>query len=142
MPSSKSDKPQPVSTAEFDAKFDDGEDITAHLDLSTVRVCPPDLTIQKVNVDFPAWVVAALDREAKEIGIARQALIKVWISERLKGGRPPGSKAKKNARPFETSIRSPRGDKAPQAGEPSKARITKLVAKTAKQGPKSKSTPA
>lgn len=42
-----------------------------------------DLTPRKVNVDFPAWVVAELDREASRIGIARQALIKLWIVERL-----------------------------------------------------------
>ncbi len=42
-----------------------------------------DLTPTKVNVDFPAWVVAALDEEADRIGIARQALIKLWIVERL-----------------------------------------------------------
>ena len=42
-----------------------------------------DLTPQKVNVDFPAWVVSALDREADRLGVPRQSLIKVWIAERL-----------------------------------------------------------
>ena len=36
-----------------------------------------------MNVDFPAWVVEALDREARRIGIGRQAVIKTWIAERL-----------------------------------------------------------
>ena len=30
-----------------------------------------------------AWVVEALDREARRIGIGRQAVIKTWIAERL-----------------------------------------------------------
>jgi len=34
-------------------------------------------------VDFPKWIIAALDREADRIGVARQALIKMWIVERL-----------------------------------------------------------
>jgi len=70
-----------LSAAEFDKKFDAGEDISGHLDLATARVCEPEM--QKVNVDFPAWVVTGLDREAARLGIARQALIKVWIAERL-----------------------------------------------------------
>ena len=74
-------KPAALTVAEFDKKFDAGEDISAHLDLATAKVCEPEM--QKVNVDFPAWVVSGLDREAARLGIARQALIKVWIAERL-----------------------------------------------------------
>lgn len=58
-------------------------DLSAHL--HNPRAVPAGVAPQKVNVDFPAWVVAALDREAQRIGIARQALIKVWIVERLEG---------------------------------------------------------
>ena len=39
---------------------------------------------KKVNVDFPEWVIEALDKEAKRIGVTRQSIIKVWIAERLK----------------------------------------------------------
>ncbi|HIC43916.1 MAG TPA: CopG family transcriptional regulator, partial [Sulfurimonas sp.] len=39
---------------------------------------------KKVNVDFPEWVINALDDEAKKIGVTRQSIIKVWIAERLK----------------------------------------------------------
>jgi hypothetical protein len=35
-------------------------------------------------VDFPNWMVHSLDREAKKLGVTRQSIIKVWISERLK----------------------------------------------------------
>ena len=38
----------------------------------------------KVNVDFPEWVIESLDKEAKKISVTRQSIIKVWISERLK----------------------------------------------------------
>lgn len=42
-----------------------------------------DAGVFRVNVDFPAWTVSGLDKEATRLGISRQALIKVWIAERL-----------------------------------------------------------
>ena len=66
---------------EFDRKFDAGEDITAELDLSAAR--RPGQEARRVNVDFPAWMVDSLDREAKRLGVTRQSVIKVWIAEKL-----------------------------------------------------------
>ncbi len=66
---------------ELDRKFDQGEDITPHLDLSKAR--RPKLEQKRVNVDFPLWMVQCLDREAQRLGVARQALIKLWLAERL-----------------------------------------------------------
>lgn len=31
---------------------------------------------KRVNVDFPAWMVGSLDREARRLGVTRQSLIK------------------------------------------------------------------
>ena len=77
-----------VTAKEFDAKFDNGEDISEHLDFSK-SVKLKDFNklktdTKKVNVDFPEWVINALDDEAKKIGVTRQSIIKVWIAERLK----------------------------------------------------------
>ena len=36
-----------------------------------------------MNVDFPGWMVEALDREANRLGVTRQSIIKVWIAEKL-----------------------------------------------------------
>lgn len=74
----------------FDARFDEGESILNDLDLSTAR--RPNLTPQRVNVDFPSWEVEALDREANRLGITRQSLIKVWIAERLDALHPQALK--------------------------------------------------
>ena len=38
---------------------------------------------RQVHVDFPVWMVERLDSEAERLGVARQALIKMWIAERL-----------------------------------------------------------
>jgi hypothetical protein len=36
-----------------------------------------------ISLDIPAQMLKNLDREATRIGVARQALIKVWLAERL-----------------------------------------------------------
>jgi hypothetical protein len=66
---------------EFDRRFDEGEDVTAILDLDQSR--RPGLEPRRVNVDFPSWMVDSLDREARRLGVTRQSVIKVWIAERL-----------------------------------------------------------
>jgi hypothetical protein len=70
-----------ISAAELDAKFDADEDIEDHMDLSTLR--RPGLEKKRVNVDFPDGMVRQLDREAQARGVTRQALIKMWIADRL-----------------------------------------------------------
>ena len=70
-----------MKASEFDRKFDAGEDISGEVDWSKAR--RPSLAPRRVNVDFPAWVVEALDREAGRLGVTRQALVKLWIAERL-----------------------------------------------------------
>jgi hypothetical protein len=70
-----------ITVEEFDRMFDDGEDIDDFMDWS--KATRPNLVPKRVNVDFPTWMVNALDREAKRIGITRQALIKLWIAARL-----------------------------------------------------------
>lgn len=71
-----------MKAKEFDAKFEKGEDLTKHLDLTKAR--RPDQEQRRVNVDFPNWMIHSLDKEAHRLGVTRQSIIKVWISERLK----------------------------------------------------------
>ena len=79
-------KPIAISAEEFDRRFDDGEDITPYLDLSTARRINQEA--KRVNVDFPSWMVDALDKEAAKIGITRQALIKTVINSHLQSLQP------------------------------------------------------
>ena len=66
----------------FDRKFDDGkQDILEDLDLTTAR--RPNQTPRRVNVDFPEWMLASLDKQARRLGITRQSIIKVWLADRL-----------------------------------------------------------
>lgn len=66
----------------FDKKFDENLDVTESLDLS--KASRPNQEQKRVNVDFPYWMVIALDKEAGRLGITRQALVKFWIAQQLK----------------------------------------------------------
>ena len=70
-----------MKASDFDKKFDSGKDVTAELDLSKARRLNQEP--KRINVDFPTWMVESLDREAKRLGVTRQAIIKVWIAEIL-----------------------------------------------------------
>lgn len=67
---------------QFDEAFDKGEDITLHLDLDGARRSSGKR--KRINVSFPEWMLESLDLEASRLGISRQAIIKLWLSERLK----------------------------------------------------------
>ena len=70
-----------MKAKEFDKKFDNNEDISEHADWSKARRINEQP--KRVNVDFPEWMVRALDNEASRLGVTRQSVIKVWIAERL-----------------------------------------------------------
>ncbi len=70
-----------MKAREFDKRFDEGEDITHLLDLSSAR--KPNQELKRVNVDIPIWMVNKLDQEAKRVGVTRQSIIKIWLAERL-----------------------------------------------------------
>lgn len=70
-----------MKAKELEKLFEDGKDISGYLDRSkTVR---PNEKLQRVNVDFPVWMVEALDKEAKRLGVPRQSVIKFWVAENL-----------------------------------------------------------
>lgn len=73
--------PIEISAEEFDRRFDDGEDMTPYLDMSSLR--RPGREVQRVNVDIPKDMLATLDKEAARIGISRQAYIKIAVDDKL-----------------------------------------------------------
>jgi hypothetical protein len=70
-----------MKAKKFEQQFDDEVDLTASLDLSKARRVLQEQ--RRVNVDFPAWMIDSLDREASKLGVTRQSVIKVWLAERL-----------------------------------------------------------
>jgi hypothetical protein len=71
-----------ITAEELDRRFDAGEDISEFLDWDKAR--RPGLEPRRVNVDLPAWMIQQLDQQADLIGVTRQSIIKVWLSERIK----------------------------------------------------------
>ena len=70
-----------MKASEFDRMFDDGQDVSHLLDWKNAR--RPGLDAKRVNVDFPQWMVEALDKEARKRGVTRQSLIKLWLADKL-----------------------------------------------------------
>lgn len=70
-----------MKAKDLDKQFDAGEDISTFLDLSNAK--RTNQQPKRVNVDFPSWMIHSLDKEADRLGVTRQSIIKVWISERL-----------------------------------------------------------
>ena len=71
-----------MKAKDFDKAFEAGEDLTEHLDYSKARRV--NQSAKRVNIDFPVWIVEKLDKQSRKLGITRQALVKVWIAEKLK----------------------------------------------------------
>ena len=70
-----------MKAKDLDKKFDDGADIKKFLDLA--RAKRPGREQKRVNVDFPAWMIERLDKEARRLGVTRQSIIRVWIADRV-----------------------------------------------------------
>ena len=74
-------KAKTLKAKTFDRKFDAGGRVTEHLHLNRARRVGTEA--KRVNVDFPAWMVDSLDREARRLGVTRQSLIKLWLADKL-----------------------------------------------------------
>jgi hypothetical protein len=77
--SSKKSSPPPLT----DEMIEEGVDLSAYMQGGQSVGPGLNLTSQKVNIDFPTWVVAAVDCAADRIGVPRQSLLKMWIVDRL-----------------------------------------------------------
>jgi len=80
-----------ISAEELDKKFDAGEDISEYLDWSNAR--RPLLDQKRINVDLPQWMLNSLDLEARRVGVTRQSIVKMWLSERIKAEQVAGGDA-------------------------------------------------
>ncbi|EJF06034.1 hypothetical protein ThvES_00019070 [Thiovulum sp. ES] len=70
-----------MKATELDKKFDDDKDVLDEFDSSTLKKVNHQQ--KRVNIDFPIWIIEALDKEANRIGVTRGAIIKMWLAEKL-----------------------------------------------------------
>jgi hypothetical protein len=73
--------PKPISAEEFDRRFDDGEDMADYVDWTLAR--RGDEGIERVALELTERMAAKLDAAAEQIGVTREVLIRMWLSERL-----------------------------------------------------------
>ena len=71
------------SSAEFDRRFDDGEDIHDLIDMSQATVIKQGKKV-RITLDVAESLVKDIDELRKKIGVDRGALIKIWLHERIK----------------------------------------------------------
>jgi len=71
-----------MKASEIDKIFDENqEDILDYFDTSNIKMINEEP--KRVNIDFPSWMIQSLDKEAKHVGVSRQAVIKMWLAEKL-----------------------------------------------------------
>lgn len=71
-----------ITAEELDRRFDSGGSISEFLDWDKAH--RPGLEPRRVNVDLPGWMISELDKQASLIGVTRQSIMKVWLSERIR----------------------------------------------------------
>ncbi len=69
-----------TTSKKFDEQFDSGESVLDYLDVKKAAVRK---NLQRINIDFPVEFLRRIDNEATKIGVARTALIKMWLAEKL-----------------------------------------------------------
>jgi len=84
MKKRKSPKVSKTTAANLEDRFDNGESVLDYFDTKNA--------IRRINLDIPEWAIFALDEEAERRGIARQALVKNWLIDKI-------DEAKKNQLP-------------------------------------------
>ncbi len=70
-----------TSNEELERRFDEGEDVTAFMDMSSAR--RHNLQHISVHLDMPVGMARGIDRAAARIGTSGEALMNVWFGERL-----------------------------------------------------------
>lgn len=67
-----------ITSDEIDRLFDEGKDVIQYGDPETFE--RPN---KRINIDLPEPFLRRLDAYAAECGVTRQALVKVWLKERI-----------------------------------------------------------
>ena len=68
------------SMKEIEEAFDAGESILKFAKKGKIEV---KQQTQKINVNFPLWMIEALDKESHKLAVDRQAVIKMILNEVL-----------------------------------------------------------
>lgn len=71
------------TNGELDRMFDEGADMTSFI-VEGSEVFPGQKDkARKININMPEWLIEELDHEAKHLAVNRQAIINIWLAEKL-----------------------------------------------------------
>jgi hypothetical protein len=70
-------------SANFDKNSDD--DVKSLLAAEPYKIKPLIEEQTSLTIDFPHWMIEALEREGGKTGLSKQTIIKMWLAERLEG---------------------------------------------------------
>jgi len=70
-----------MKAEEFDRLFDDGESIIEYLDLTQIKRSNSEEQI--IALEFPSWMIEALNKESQRLNLPLQVIVKGWIEEKL-----------------------------------------------------------
>ncbi len=77
MKKRKSTKTSKTGAGNLEERFDGDKNVLDYFDTGKAAA------IRRITLDVPEWALKALEGEANRRGIARQALIKTWLIDRL-----------------------------------------------------------
>ena len=72
-----------ISDEEFERRFDEGEDIMDYVDVASAVRPNQDAEHVVVTLSFPPSMARGIARAAARVGVSAEALINVWLAERL-----------------------------------------------------------
>lgn len=67
----------------IDELFDGDMDMTDFIVEEATRFPSQDETTRKITISMPKWMIGELDAIARRHAVTRQAVINLWIGERL-----------------------------------------------------------
>ncbi|MBW3091649.1 antitoxin [Bifidobacterium sp. 82T10] len=76
-----------ITSGQLEGWFDDGEDIFDFLDLDNPVIEHHSPLGERVVLTMPAWMVDALDKEAENLAVSRNAVVNTWIADQLRSMR-------------------------------------------------------
>lgn len=77
MKKRKYTKTSKTNAGNLEERFDGSKNVLDYFDTAKA------VAIRRITLDVPEWALKALEGEANRRGIARQALIKTWLIDKL-----------------------------------------------------------
>jgi len=79
---------QTITASELEKRFDNGEEVSEYMDFSKAQKFNTLLSQQndeyeEVKISFPKHFMEVIDQKVKDIGVNREAFIKMIIAQRL-----------------------------------------------------------